>query len=77
MSNIVIKTYIYKNLIMKISFQTKEESNKKQLEYFLNLSKTERFQLFLQLSKRINSFPTKSKILTNKANFTINFKPRE
>ena len=62
---------------MKVSFQTKEESNKMQLESFLKLSKAERFHQFLLLSIRINSFPTKNKIIGKETNFIINFKPKE
>lgn len=62
---------------MKVTFQTKEQSNDRQLESFLNLTKAERFHHFLQLSMRINSFPTKNKIIKSDTNFIINFKPKE
>lgn len=56
---------------MEIRFQTKEESNKKQKEDFLKLSKTERFYSFLRLSERISRFPVKNKVDKNKDNFII------
>lgn len=62
---------------MKIIFQTKEQSNDKQLERFLNLSKAERFCKFLELSLRINKFPMKNKIIKNDTNFIIYFKSKE
>lgn len=55
---------------MEIKFQTKEESNKKQLEDFLKLSGAERIYLFLKLSTEMKKFPTKQK--TDKSsNFII------
>jgi hypothetical protein len=38
---------------MKISFQTKDESNKKQLDDFLKLSKSDRIYSFIRLSESI------------------------
>ena len=56
---------------MEIRFQTKEESNRKQEEEFLKLSKIERIYSFLRLSERISKFPVKNKIDKNKDNFQI------
>lgn len=61
---------------MEIRFQTKEESNKRQQEDFLRLSKTERFYSFLRLSQRISEFPVKNKIDKNKDNFQIIIKSK-
>ena len=47
---------------MKISFQTKEESNKKQLDDFLKLSKSDRIYSFIRLSESISKFPVKNKV---------------
>lgn len=55
---------------MKIQFQTKEESNKKQLEDFLKLSKAERIYSFLRLIEEVKRFPTKEKEKEN-SNFVI------
>lgn len=57
---------------MKITFQTKEESNQKQREEFLKLSGAERVIAFFVLSKKISAFPTKRKPLPD-ANFIIDF----
>ena len=46
---------------MEILFQTKEESNKKQLIDFLNLSKIERIYSFLDLIFKMKQFPVKNK----------------
>ena len=46
---------------MELHFQTKEESNRKQLEDFLKLSKTKRFYQFLRLMEKVNQFPMKHK----------------
>ncbi len=54
---------------MEISFNTKEESNKKQLDSFKKLSKIERLYAFIKLSEQINLFPTKSK--NKSTNFLI------
>lgn len=58
---------------MELYFQTKEESNRKQLEDFLKLSKAERFYQFLRLMEKINQFPMKYKKDTN-SNFIIQLK---
>jgi len=55
---------------MKISYQTKEESNKKQEETFLALSGGERFMKFLELCAAMQMFPTKAKP-EKKNNFVI------
>jgi hypothetical protein len=58
---------------MEIKFQTKEESNRLQQEEFLKLSGAERFQSFLNLSRRINQlFPSKEINTINPNNFVIN-----
>lgn len=57
---------------MKITFQTKEQSNTQQLDDFLKLSKAERFFSFVILSKKINAFPTK-RVTTKNTNFIIDF----
>lgn len=46
---------------MKIQFQTKEESNKTQLDDFLKLSKQERIYSFLRLMQDIKRFPSNEK----------------
>ncbi|AOW08853.1 hypothetical protein EM308_04670 [Flavobacterium gilvum] len=56
---------------MEIRFQTKEESNQRQQEDFLKLSKVERFYSFLRLSERISKFPVKNRDNKNKDNFLI------
>ena len=58
---------------MKVTFQTKEESNKKQLDDFLKLSKPERFYQFLRLMEKVNQFPMKHKKDTS-SNFIIQIK---
>jgi len=55
---------------MKILFQTKEESNKKQLDDFLKLSKQERIYSFLRLMQDVKRFPTKV-LDDKKSNFLI------
>ncbi|MBG6111230.1 hypothetical protein IWX84_002114 [Flavobacterium sp. CG_9.10] len=60
---------------MEIQFQTKEESNKKQLENFLKLSKIERIYSFLNLIYRVNQFSTKNKV-DKSANFLITIKSK-
>ncbi len=56
---------------MKITFQTKEESNKKREAEFLSLSGAERISRFLELSERIvELFPTKIKKIKTE-NFVI------
>jgi hypothetical protein len=61
---------------MKISFQTKEESNKKQLDDFLKLSKSDRIYSFIRLSESISKFPVKNRVDKNKDNFIIYIKPK-
>lgn len=61
---------------MEIRFQTKEESNKRQQEDFLKLSKIERIYSFLRLSERISQFPVKNKVDKNKDNFMIVIKSK-
>lgn len=57
---------------MQIKFQTKEESNQQQQEDFLKLSGGERFQSFLNLSRRINQlFPSKEANKIKPNNFII------
>ncbi|WP_426062583.1 hypothetical protein [Flavobacterium sp. DSP2-3-1] len=58
---------------MELYFQTKEESNRKQLEDFLKLSKAERFYQFLRLMEKVNQFPMKYKKDSN-SNFIIQLK---
>ena len=58
---------------MELHFQTKEESNRKQLEGFLKLSKVERFYQFLRLMEKVNQFPMKHKNDIN-SNFIIQIK---
>ena len=55
---------------MKITFQTKEESNKKREADFLNLSGAERISRFLQLMEQVSKFPVKKRI-ERKDNFLI------
>lgn len=57
---------------MEIKFTTKEESKKEQQEAFLKLSKSERFLLFLKLSKMFNQMSTKH-IYDFKNNYIIDF----
>lgn len=61
-------------IIMEIKFQTKEESNRQQLENFLKLSGAERFYSFLRLSERLNHFPVKNYKSKNSKNFIIEIK---
>jgi hypothetical protein len=63
-------------MTMQIIFQTKEESNKKQLDDFLKLSKSERIYSFLRMSQFISKLPTKKKVDKNKDNFIIQIKPK-
>ncbi len=44
---------------MKITFQTKEESNKKQLDDFLKLSKAERIYSFIDMIVKSKQLPKK------------------
>ena len=57
---------------MQIRFNTKEESKKEQQEAFLKLSKSERFLLFLKMSKIFNQMSTK-RVYDFKNNFVIDF----
>ena len=57
---------------MQIKFTTKEESKKEQEAAFLKLSKSERFLLFLKLSKILNQMSTK-RVYDFKNNFVIDF----
>ncbi len=57
---------------MKISFQTKEESNRLQRDAFLKLSPSERVVSFFRLMQRVKSFPTKAD--SNDNNFIVNIK---
>ena len=57
---------------MEIKFTTKEESKKEQEAEFLKLSKSERFILFLKLSKIFNQMSTK-RVYDFKNNFVIDF----
>jgi len=61
---------------MKITFQTKEESNRLQEAEFLALSPAERFFRFLWLSRRMKQFPTKAKEEDN-GNFVIEKKVKQ
>lgn len=63
-------------MTMQITFQTKEESNKKQLDDFLKLSKSERIYSLIRLSESISKFPVKNKVDKNKDNFIIYIKPK-
>jgi len=58
---------------MEISFTTKEESNKKREEEFLELKPIERIYKFLELVVRVNKFPIKEKKEKNN-NFVIEIK---
>ncbi len=60
---------------MKISFQTKEESNKERLEDFLKLSGGERVLSFIRLSSNLKKFPTKES-LEKLSNFIIEIPPK-
>jgi hypothetical protein len=61
---------------MEIRFQTKEESNKKQQEDFLKLSKAERIYNFLDLILKMKQFPMKNKPENKKNNFIIVLKSK-
>lgn len=61
---------------MEIRFQTKDESNKKQLEDFLKLSGAERIRRFLKLSAEMKKFPTKHKP-DKSSNFIIIIPPKK
>lgn len=55
---------------MKITFQTKEESNFQQRKDFLKLSPSERVVSFFSLIEQLKNFPTK-KQKDNNHNFVI------
>ena len=57
---------------MQIKFTSKEESKKEQQEAFFKLSKSDRFLLFLKLSKIFNQMSTK-RVYDFKNNFVIDF----
>jgi len=64
---------------MEMRFQSKEESNRQQQAEFLKLSPAERFQAFLELSRRVLQFPTNAEpddARPNK-NFVLEQKPGE
>ncbi|CAA0213907.1 hypothetical protein [Tenacibaculum maritimum] len=55
---------------MKVRFETKEESNQRQLDQFLSLTPYERILSFISLSKELKLSKNKSES-TNKGNFII------
>lgn len=55
---------------MKVTFRTKEESNREREAEFLKLSGIERIYAFLNLMERMQDFPTKAEP-KNKGNFII------
>lgn len=55
---------------MKVRFETKEESNQRQLDQFLSLTPYERVLSFISLSKELKLSKNKSES-TNKGNFII------
>ena len=55
---------------MQITFQTKEESNARQLEDFLKLSKSERIYSFVSLIMKSKQLP-KKQIVPKSTNFFI------
>jgi len=57
---------------MQIKFTTKEQSKLEQEAAFLKLSKSDRFLLFLKLSKIFNQMSTK-RVYDFKNNFVIDF----
>jgi hypothetical protein len=59
---------------MEIRFQTKDQSNKKQQEDFLKLSKVERIYSFLDLILKMKQFPVKNKLKDKNNNFVIELK---
>ena len=59
---------------MKITFTTKEESNEKRANDFLNLKPVERFYKFLELMYVVNKYPTKKE--NNNNNFVIEIKTK-
>lgn len=61
---------------MKITFQTKEESKKKQLEEFLKLSKVERIYNYFEFIIKSKQLPTKA-VEEKKDNFVIEIKCKQ
>lgn len=61
---------------MKISFRTKEESNREQQDEFLKLQPVERIYAFLSLMEQLNAYPTKAKS-KNRDNFLIQITAEE
>ena len=61
---------------MKLTFQTKEESNQRQRDAFLKLSKSERVFAFYRLMERIKQFPVKNPKEKENSNFMIVLKAR-
>lgn len=59
---------------MQISFQSKEESNTKQLDDFLKLSKQERIYFFYEMIIKSKSLPQKKKLKDNNFCIEINCK---
>jgi hypothetical protein len=70
-----LSNFVKKGIRMQMQFQTKEESNKIQLESFLKLSKVERIYNFLNLMYKVNQYPTKIKV-DKSANFLITIKTK-
>lgn len=60
---------------MQIIFQTKEESNKRQFEDFLKLSKSERIYSFICLLMKSKQLPKKGKEKKS-TNFLIEIKSK-
>lgn len=57
---------------MTIQFQNKKETKREQLNNFISLPKYRRFMVFIEISKKINLFPTKRKSEIDD-NFIIDF----
>lgn len=62
---------------MKLFYQTKEESNRQQIELFLGLSKQERLIRFFELSKYFMQFPTKKNVDKTEGNYILTKKKNE
>ena len=60
---------------MQITFQTKDESNARQLEEFLKLSKAERIYSFISLLMKSKQLPKKEKE-SKATNFLIEIKSK-
>jgi hypothetical protein len=60
---------------MQITFQTKEESNKNQLEDFLKLSKSERIYSFISFMMKSKQIP-KKELIQKSTNFLIEIKSK-